>query len=79
VLRLGTGGRRERGCCEADCRHNDPERHRESTHLVLHSSKRPGLLETSPDEAERFELAAERAGAEYVEIALSVDPRHRLR
>ena len=31
-------------------------------------------LVTSVDEAERFEAAAERAGAEYLEIALTVDP-----
>ena len=36
-------------------------------------------LETSVDETERFQLTAERAGAEYVEIALSVEPAEQVR
>ena len=36
-------------------------------------------LVTSVDEAERFESAAKRAGAEYVEIALTVDPAEQIR
>lgn len=36
-------------------------------------------LVASVDEAERFEFAADRAGAEYVEIALSVEPAEQMR
>jgi predicted kinase len=36
-------------------------------------------LETSVDEAERFRLAAERARAEYVEIALTVEAAEQMR
>lgn len=36
-------------------------------------------LVTSLDEADRFESAAERAGAEYVEVALTVEPAEQIR
>jgi len=36
-------------------------------------------LVTSVDQADRFELVAERAGADYVEIALTVDVAEQIR
>ena len=44
------------------------------THLRTGSDVVMPQLETSLDEVERFRLAAERAGADYVEIALTVGP-----
>jgi hypothetical protein len=48
------------------------------THLRTESDVVMPQLETSVDEAERFRLAAERAGADYVEIALTVGPAEQL-
>jgi predicted kinase len=44
------------------------------THLRTGSDVVMPQLETSLDEADRFRLAADRAGADYVEVALTVGP-----